>query len=41
MLKRGAISTKLNAAVTNLYVQGIYMSHCRRHKNMEYIHLTG
>jgi hypothetical protein len=37
---RGTI-IKLNTAVTNLNVWGILMSHCRRGKNTEYIHLTG
>jgi hypothetical protein len=39
--KKGATIIKLNAIVINLNVQGILMSHCRRDKNMEYIHLTG
>jgi hypothetical protein len=39
--KKGAIIIKLKTAVTNLNVWGILMSHCRRDRNMEYIHLTG
>jgi hypothetical protein len=39
--KNGATIIKLNAAVTNLNVQGILMSHCGRDKNAESIHLTG
>jgi hypothetical protein len=39
--KRGATIIKLKAAVTNLNVQGILVSHCGRDKNTEYIHLTG
>jgi hypothetical protein len=31
--KKGAIIIKLNAAVTNLNVWGILMSHCGRDKN--------
>jgi hypothetical protein len=39
--KKGASIIKLNTAVTNLNVQGILLSHFRRDKNTEYIHLTG
>jgi hypothetical protein len=40
-LKNGATIIQLNSTVTNLNVWGILMSHCRRDKNMKYIHLTG
>jgi hypothetical protein len=33
--KKGAIIIKLNAAVTNVNVWGILMSHCGRDKNTE------
>jgi hypothetical protein len=39
--KKGATIIKLNAAVTNLNVLGILMSHCGRDNNMEIYHLTG
>jgi hypothetical protein len=39
--KRGATVIKLNAAVTNLNVQGILVFHCRRDKNTGDIHLIG
>jgi hypothetical protein len=39
--KNGATIIKLNAAVTNLNVHEILMSHCGRDKNTEYIDLTG
>jgi hypothetical protein len=32
---------KLNAAITDLNVWGILMSHCGRGKNLVCIHLTG
>jgi hypothetical protein len=31
--KEGATIIKLNASVTNLNIQGILMSHCKRVKN--------
>jgi hypothetical protein len=36
--KNGAMIIKLNAAVTNLHVQGILISHCWRDKNKENKH---
>jgi hypothetical protein len=38
--KNGAKITKLNAAVTNLNIRGILMSHCGRGKNTENISLN-
>jgi hypothetical protein len=32
---------KLNATIIDLNVWGILMFHCRRGKNMVYIHVTG
>jgi hypothetical protein len=39
--EKGATVIKLNAAVTEVIVRGILMSHCGRDKNTEHIHLTG
>jgi hypothetical protein len=39
--KKGAPNIKLNAAVTNLNVQGNLTCHCGIDKNMEKNHLTG
>jgi hypothetical protein len=41
IFKKGATIIKLNTTVTSLNVWGILMSHCRREKNIKYIHLTG
>jgi hypothetical protein len=37
--KKRATVIKSNATVTNLNVQGILVSHCRRDRNVEYTHL--
>jgi hypothetical protein len=39
--KKGATIIKSNAAVTNLNVCGILISHCGRDKNTEYMQSTG
>jgi hypothetical protein len=39
--KKGDKIVKLNAAVTNLNVQGNLLCHCGRDKNMKKNHLTG
>jgi hypothetical protein len=39
--KNGATIIKLNTTVTNLNFGRIFMSHCRRDKNMENKQLSG
>jgi hypothetical protein len=39
--KKGTTIIKLNTSVTNLNVWEIFISHCGRDKNAEYMHLTG
>jgi hypothetical protein len=39
--KKGATIIKIKAAITNLNIWGVLMSHCGRDKNKENKHLTG